>query len=48
MIEGAFFPSMPEDFHIGFQKDLLFPEQENKTIFIQNPMLRLHLLQFNF
>lgn len=40
--------SVPEDFRIGFQKDLLFPEQENKTISIQNTALRLHLPQLNF
>lgn len=39
---------MPENFHIGLQKDLLFPEQEKKTISIQNTTLRLHFPQLNF
>jgi len=39
---------MPDDFHIGFQEDLLFPEQEKKTISIQNTILELHLPQLNF
>lgn len=48
--KGAFFPphSMPENFHIGFQRDLLFPEWGNKTISIQNTARRLHLPQPNF
>ena len=44
----GFFSSMPDDFHIGFQEDLLFPEQEKKTISIQNTILELHLPQLNF
>lgn len=38
----AFFSSVLEEFFIGFQKDLLFPEQENKILSIQNSALRLH------
>lgn len=44
----GFFSSMPEDFSHWVSKNLLFPEQENKTISIQNTTLRLHLPQLNF
>lgn len=41
-------PLCQKIFHIRFQKDIVFPEQENKSISIQNTSLRLHLPQLNF
>lgn len=40
--------SVQEEFHTRFEKDLLFPEQENKTISVQNTTLKVHLSQLNF